>query len=123
MPFFVTYNLNYAALHLLGKYTVPPLHNIAIYTSAAINNYSTTPVVVAAAVVATATAQVLYDDRERAAAAATTAAAPPPRKKALLRRSRAARYTCQSLSGGDIMRPAVGQGLRANYITDLLTAG
>ena len=76
-----------------------PLFNSAIYASAAINNYNN---------VATA-AQVLYDDRERAAA--------PPRRRRLakkrrcgarLARSRAAGYTCQSLSGGDIIRPVAG---------------
>ena len=73
-----------------------PLFNNAIYASAAINNYNN----VAAA------AQVLYDDRERAAAAAS-------QKKRrcgarLARCSRAAGYTCQSLSGGDIIRPVAG---------------
>ena len=76
-----------------------PLFNNAIYASAAINNYNN----VAAA------AQVLYDDRESAAAA------PPHLAKSvaaalgsLARCSRAAGYTCQSLSGGDIIRPVAG---------------
>ena len=63
-----------------------PLFNNAIYASAAINNYNN---------VADA-AQVLYDDRERAAASQKSVAAA---LGSLARCSRAAGYTCQSLSG------------------------
>ena len=74
-----------------------PLFNNAIYASAAINNYNN---------VADATAQVLYDDRERAAAASQKSVAAA--LGSLARCSRAAGYTCQSLSGGDIIRPVAG---------------
>ena len=74
-----------------------PLFNNAIYASAAINNYNN----VAAA------AQVLYDDRERAAAAASQKSVAAA-LGSLARCSRAAGYTCQSLSGGDIIRPVAG---------------
>ena len=73
-----------------------PLFNNAIYASAAINNYNN---------VADA-AQVLYDDRERAAAASQKSVAAA--LGSLARCSRAAGYTCQSLSGGDIIRPVAG---------------
>ena len=75
-----------------------PLFNNAIYASAAINNYNN----VAAA------AQVLYDDRERAAAAAASQKSVAAALGSLARCSRAAGYTCQSLSGGDIIRPVAG---------------
>ena len=74
-----------------------PLFNNAIYASAAINNYNN---------VADA-AQVLYDDRERAAAAASQKSVAAA-LGSLARCSRAAGYTCQSLSGGDIIRPVAG---------------
>ena len=76
-----------------------PLFNNAIYASAAINNYNN---------VADATAQVLYDDRERAAAAAASQKSVAAALGSLARCSRAAGYTCQSLSGGDIIRPVAG---------------
>ena len=75
-----------------------PLFNNAIYASAAINNYNN---------VADA-AQVLYDDRERADAAAASQKSVAAALGSLARCSRAAGYTCQSLSGGDIIRPVAG---------------